>query len=101
MKPSSVIDAPSDLGLRHTGVDGLPDALRAAGLLEGLPDMRYAGRIPAAAYSPLRDPSSGIVNLAAIASFSLRLAERTATVTARQGAQPAAAHEAPASPQAS
>lgn len=40
MKACSIIDAPSDLGLRHTGVDRLPDALREAGLLEGLPDVR-------------------------------------------------------------
>jgi arginase len=78
MKPCSVIDAPSDLGLRHTGVDGLPHALRAAGLLEGLPDVRYAGSVPVPAYSPLRDESSGIVNLAGIAAFSARLADRIA-----------------------
>src|SRR5919108_417970 len=35
MQACSIIDAPSDLGLRRTGVDGLPEALRAAGLLEG------------------------------------------------------------------
>jgi arginase len=78
MKPCSVIDAPSDLGLRHTGVDGLPHALRAAGLLEGLPNPRYAGTVPAPAYSPLRDESTGVVNLDGIADFSRRLAQRVA-----------------------
>jgi arginase len=76
MRPCSIIDAPSDLGLRHTGVDGLPDALRAAGLLEGLPGSRYAGSVPAPAYSPLRDRATGIHNLEAIAGYSDRLAER-------------------------
>ena len=78
MRPCSVIDAPSDLGLRHTGVDGLPDALRAAGLLEGLPHARYAGSVPAPAYSPLRDQATGIHNVDAIAGYSRRLAERVA-----------------------
>ena len=38
----SIIDAPSDLGLRRTGVDGRPEALRAAGLLEGLEEAALA-----------------------------------------------------------
>jgi arginase len=78
MKPCSVIDAPSDLGLRHTGVDGLPDALRQAGILEGLPDVRCAGVVPAPRFSPLRDPATGVLNTESIARFSLRLAERLA-----------------------
>jgi hypothetical protein len=52
LRVCSILDAPSDLGLRRTGIDGLPDARLAAGLLEGLPDVRYAGRLavpPAAA----------------------------------------------------
>ena len=78
MKPCSIIDAPSDLGLRRTGVDGLPDALRAAGLLEGLPDVRYAGDLPVPAYVPLRDKSTGVLNPDGISKFSLRLADRVA-----------------------
>jgi arginase len=72
----SMIDAPSDLGLRRTGVDGLPDALRAAGLLEGLHDVRYAGRLYVPPYVPLRDPATRVLNLDGIRSFSLSLAER-------------------------
>ncbi len=78
MKPCSIIDAPSDLGLRRTGVDGLPDALRAAGLLEGLPDVRYAGDLPVPAYVPLRDKATGVLNPDGISKFSLRLADRVA-----------------------
>ena len=78
MKACSIIDAPSDLGLRRTGVDGLPDALREAGLLEGLPDVRYAGRLPVPPYVPLRDTSTAVLNPDGIRTFSLRLAERVA-----------------------
>jgi arginase len=78
LKACSIIDAPSDLGLRRTGVDGLSDALCAAGLLEGLPDVRYAGRLPVPAYNPLRATPTAVLNLDGICSFSLRLAERIA-----------------------
>jgi arginase len=77
-KSCSIIDAPSDLGLRRTGVGGLPDALREAGLLEGLPEARYAGRVPVPPYSPLRDASTGVLNPGGIREFSLRLADRVA-----------------------
>jgi arginase len=72
----SVIEAPSDLGLRRTGVQGLPDALRAAGLLEGLPNARYAGGIPVPPYDSVRDPATGVLNPDGIRAFSLLLAER-------------------------
>jgi arginase len=78
VKSCSIIDAPSDLGLRRTGVAGLPDALRAAGLLEGLPEVRYAGRLPVPPYVPLRDTSTAVLNSDGIRTFSLRLAERVA-----------------------
>jgi arginase len=77
-KACSIIDAPSDLGLRRTGVDKLPKALRAAGFLEGLPDVRYAGRLSVPPYLPLRDASTGILNPDGIRTFSLNLAERVA-----------------------
>lgn len=76
LKGCSIIDAPSDLGLRPTGVRGLPKALREAGLLEGLPDARYAGRVPVPPYSPYRDESSAVLNPDGIRTFSLMLAER-------------------------
>lgn len=78
VKPCSIIDAPSDLGLRRTGVDGLPDALRAAGLLEGLPDARYAGRLHIPPYVPLRDEATNVLNPEGIRAFSFDLAERVA-----------------------
>ncbi len=78
MKACSIIDAPSDLGLRRTGVAGLPDALCAAGLLEGLPDARYAGRLRVPPYVPLRDATTGVLNPEGIRTFSFALAERVA-----------------------
>lgn len=76
MKAISIIDAPSDLGLRRTGVNGLPDALRSAGLLEGLSDVRYAGRLHVPSYDPLPDASSGVLNARGIRDFAKLLAER-------------------------
>lgn len=78
MKACSIIDAPSDLGLRRTGVDGLPDALRAAGLLEGLTDVRNASRLPVPPYVPIRDTSTAVLNPDGIRAFSLHLPERVA-----------------------
>jgi arginase len=72
----SIIDAPSDLGLRRTGVHRLPDALRDAGLYEGLPDVRYAGRVAVPPYVPLRDATTGVFNPEGIRAFSHALAER-------------------------
>jgi arginase len=76
VKGCSIVDAPSDLGLRRTGVDGLPDALRAAGLLEGFPDVRYTGRLTVPPYVALRDRSTGVLNADGIRTFSLQLADR-------------------------
>src|SRR5687768_10052177 len=75
MKPCSIIDAPSDLGLRRTGVHGLPDALRAAGLFAGLPDVRQAGRVSVPLYSAVRDEATGVVNSEGVCAFALRLAD--------------------------
>ena len=51
----SVIDAPSVLGLQETGVERLPEALKAAGLMARL-NAEYAGRVDPPAYNPRRDP---------------------------------------------
>lgn len=72
----AVIDAPSDLGLAASGVAGLPDALRAAGLLDGIAGVHPAGSIPVPARSGIRDPASGILDGDAIGAFALLLADR-------------------------
>jgi arginase len=75
MPEFAIIDAPSILGLKPSGVEDLPEALRAAGLLEAL-DAQYLGRIqPLLSYSPERDSSTSLLNGKAIRAFSLQLAE--------------------------
>jgi arginase len=79
--PFSVLDAPSILGLRPTGVEHLSDALRTAGLLDPL-HATHAGRIPPPPYSPQRDPDTLLLNPAAIHDYSLRLAAAVGNVLA-------------------
>src|SRR5215813_9427778 len=71
----SVIDAPSVLGLRPTGVEHLPDALKAAGLLEQL-NAEYAGNItPSSSYNYERDKETKMLNPISIKHYSIRLAD--------------------------
>lgn len=71
----SVIDAPSILGLRPTGVELLPKALRAAGLLERL-NVEYGGIVaPSSPYNHSRDEETKLLNAEAIKEYSLKLAE--------------------------
>ncbi len=78
-----VIDAPSILGLKPTGVEKLPEALKAAGLLAAL-DAQYVGRIqPLDPYSPVRDKSTRLLNGSAIKAFSLQLAKSMAEIVRR------------------
>jgi arginase len=70
----SIIDAPSILGLRPTGVEHLPEALKAAGLLEKL-NAEYAGCVrPSLQYSPEHDRRTLLLNAVPIRSFSVQLA---------------------------
>lgn len=70
-----IIDATSILGLRPTGVECLPEALKGAGLMRKL-NAEYAGRVqPSLPYDSNRDPTTLIMNAEAIRSFSLHLAE--------------------------
>lgn len=68
------IDAPSILGLRPTGVERLPQALKAAGLLEGLA-AREAEQVVPPPYDPRRDPKTRLLNPTGIRDYSLRLAD--------------------------
>lgn len=71
----SVIDAPSILGLRPTGVELLPKALREAGLLERL-NAEYGGIVaPSSPYNHSRDEETKLLNAEAIKKYSLKLAE--------------------------
>jgi arginase len=71
----AVIEAPSILGLRPTGVERLPEVLLQAGLIDRL-GARHAGRVvPDAAYDVERDTTTLTLNANGIASYSRRLAD--------------------------
>jgi arginase len=70
----AIIDAPSILGLRPTGVEHLPDALKSAGLIKRL-GAEFIGRINQPEYSPKRDPDAMLLNPVGIKEYSERLAD--------------------------
>ena len=69
-----VIDAPSNLGLRPTGVETLPIALKSAGLLTKL-GATYAGRVTPLPYHAERDPATQMRNADAIRLYAQHLAD--------------------------
>jgi arginase len=76
----AVIEAPSILGLRPTGVETLPEALLQAGLLDRL-HARHAGRVaPDSPYDASRDSTTLTLNATAIAAFSRKLADAVGAV---------------------
>ena len=71
----AIVDAPSILGLRPTGVELLPETLRRSGLLERL-NAEYCGAVtPSAPYESSRDTMSKLLNPKAIKDYSIRLAD--------------------------
>lgn len=70
----AIIEAPSILGLKPTGVEDLPRALLDLGLAEAL-QARRAARLDTPAYDPVRDPETGTLNARAIAAWTPRLAD--------------------------
>ncbi|HEV7667791.1 MAG TPA: arginase family protein [Thermoanaerobaculia bacterium] len=81
-----LIDAPSILGLRPTGVELLPEALKAAGLQAGL-DAGYAGRLEPPPYEPRRDPETLLLNPTGLRIYAQRLADAISGVL-REGKVP-------------
>ncbi len=75
----TIIDAPSILGLRPTGVEDLPEALKAAGLMSEL-RAEYGGRVSPLSYSSERDKLTLLLNSDSIRLFSLRLADAVTSV---------------------
>ncbi len=69
-----VIEAPSILGLKLTGVQHLPDSLKSANLLGQL-CAEHVGRIEAPTYNPKRDIATHLLNPQGIHDYSLLLAE--------------------------
>lgn len=70
----SIIEAPSILGLKPSGVELLPNALRKAGLYEQL-NACSEGSISPPAFNPNHDPQTGIRNLTEITTYSRSLAD--------------------------
>jgi arginase len=77
-----LIDLPSPLGLRPSGVQDLPAALRRAGLAERL-GATDAGRIDPPPYAAERDAATGLLNGPALAQTSRALAALVAGSLAR------------------
>jgi arginase len=82
----TIIDAPSILGLRPTGVEFLPEALKEAGLMERL-NADYAGRVSPLPYNSERDKVTLLLNPHSIKTFSAQLADRVSSVI-RSGRYP-------------
>ena len=74
MAQFTIIEAPSILGLRPTGVQHLPKALKAAGLMSEL-RAEYGGRVSPLSYSSERDKLTLLLNPEPIRAFSLQLAD--------------------------
>jgi arginase len=72
VRPVTVIEAPSVLGLFPRGVETMPDALRAAGLLDRLAAEQLRVEPPPWVHG--RDPDTSLNNAAAIASYAVDLA---------------------------
>ena len=80
MKRFSVIDSPSVLGLRSSGVERLPETLKAAGLISRL-NAEYAGHVlPLSSYNSERDKETLLLNADPIREFSQRLADKVTHV---------------------
>ncbi len=83
MNRYAILEAPSILGLKPTGVDGLPAALLQHGLADEL-QARRAGRVvPAAAYDTARDPQTLTLNARGIAEYSVQLADAVGDIVGR------------------
>jgi arginase len=74
MRRYAIIEAPSILGLKPTGVERLPERLLSHGLADRL-HARHAARLTTPAYRAERDPATGTLNADAIAAWSPRLAD--------------------------
>jgi prepilin-type processing-associated H-X9-DG protein len=75
-----IIEFPSNLGLKPSGVEQLPDALRRAGLHEQLGALRTERVDGLAAHESGRPADTGVLNAHALRTSSRRLAEQVAAV---------------------
>jgi arginase len=82
MRPYAILEAPSVLGLKPTGVQSLPTRLLELGLAERL-HARRAGRLETLPYSAERDPETLTLNAQAIAQWTPRLADAVEAILDR------------------
>ena len=75
----AIVEAPSVLGLRPTGVETLPDALLRAGLADRL-GARRASRVEPPVYDHRRDAETGFLNPRGIAEYTPKLADAVGEV---------------------
>ncbi len=75
----AVVRAPSRLGLRAAGVEGLGDALLGHGVAEAL-GARTATTVVPPSGSGVRDPASGVLNGPEVVAYALALADALGTV---------------------
>jgi arginase len=78
----NIVEAPSILGLRPSGVEDLPRALEHAGLLERL-GVADVVRVPPLPYDDRRDPATGFLNPGGLAEYTVRLADEVGRVLDR------------------
>lgn len=82
MTDFTIIEAPSNLGLKPDSVEHLGGALLEAGLARRLDARRHA-RLAVPPYDARRDPDSRILNAARIRDFSVMLADIVGPVVTR------------------
>jgi arginase len=78
-----VLDAPSILGLRESGVEFLPNALRKKSLVEKL-GAEDGGKLQTLSYSAERDKETKLLNPQAIHDFSVTLADRVEKIVEQE-----------------
>jgi arginase len=78
----AIVEAPSILGLKPSGVETLPAALLAHGLAERI-RARRAGRLETPRYDPVRDAATLTLNARAIAAWTPLLADAVGAVVER------------------
>jgi arginase len=85
-RPYRIIQAPSVLGLKPSGVERLPERLLQEGLATRL-HAEVVARLDTPPYDPVRDPATQTLNAQAIADWTPRLADSVAAVL-REGGFP-------------
>jgi arginase len=78
----AILEAPSILGLKPSGVELLPEALLQHGLAQA-PGALRAGRLAPPAYDATRDAEHGLLNTQGIAAYTASLADAVGAIRAR------------------